>query len=89
MNPLASVPPIPVWEDLVSDLLEISCSLDRDKREFLIEKMREEGLSANAVRSHFSFSIDGHLMVFTEGVRLVEVWLYDRRTNRIRKFRQV
>ena len=91
-DPLSSVPESNVWEDLVSDFLEMACFLTREEQEFLIEALRRERAEASEIEVFPSFLIDGRIVVVcqrppgreaTSAIRAC--WLYDPREKKIEK----
>lgn len=77
--------PLPVWEDLVDDLLEISCAITEEGRLFLCELLRKQKISAESIRPHTSFSISELVVVIKEGADIQECWLFDPKQKRVKR----
>ena len=89
--------PIPdrdVWEYLVSDFLEMACFLTRDEQDVLLEALRQAGITAVAIDSEPSFSIDGRIIIVRDEMAAKETsaeapqecWVYSPKGKRIRKY---
>jgi len=84
-NKSHATPGAPVWEDLVHDLLDVSCAVAKDGRDFLCEVLRARNIRAEEIRRHSSFTIDRVVVVIREGGDIDECWFYDPKIKRVRK----
>ena len=55
------------WEYLVKDFLDIKCTIREPEQEFLLDFLKQRGVSANKIQMHPAFSVDDHLVVVMEG----------------------
>ena len=85
MNATSLHPPAPVWEDLVDDLLEISCAITEEGRLFLCDLLKKQKISAESIRHHTSFSIAEFVVVVKGGSEIRECWLYDPEQKKVRR----
>jgi hypothetical protein len=79
--------PLPVWEDLVQDFLEMACFLTSGEREHLIGEIDKEGVASDALRVFPSFMIDRRLIVICEEGIASDCWIYYPKERRIEKAR--
>ena len=77
--------PLPVWEDLVDDLLEISCAITEEGRLFLCDLLRKQKISAESILPHTSFSIAELVVVIKDGSDVQECWFYDPKQKKVRR----
>ena len=95
MKTIQSDPPAAesVWEYLVTDFLEMTCCLKEDEQDFLVAALKQEGIKADAIDTHPSFSIDGRVILIhgknrgleTPGDPIKECWLYSPAEKKIRR----
>ncbi len=85
MNADLPKPSLPVWEDLVDDLLEISCAVTEESRLFLCDLLRKQKISAESIRSHTSFSIAELVVVIKDGSNVQECWFFDPKQKKVRR----
>ena len=79
--------PLPVWEDLVQDFLEMACFLTPSERDFLIEKLQQEQTLPDSLRVYPSFIIGDRLIVVCEDGFASECWIYYPKEKRVEKSR--
>ena len=93
IDPLSAVPAGSVWEDLVTDFLEMACFLTPEEQDFLLDELRQRPTSADSIEVFPSFRIDGRIVVVCERLpseggpsgAIRECWLYYPREKKIKK----
>ena len=71
-----------VWEDLVSDFLEMACFLSRGEQDFLLDALRGQ-VAAETIEAYPCFSIDGKIIVIAEQKPAGECWIYQPKQKKI------
>ena len=79
--------PLPVWEDLVQDFLELACLLTQEEQALLMEELQNNGVQADALQVYPSFNIDNRLVVVCEGQQAYECWVYYPKDKKLIKRR--
>ena len=79
--------PLPVWEDLVQDFLEIACLLTEGEQKFLIEELQQEGVETDYLQVYPSFNVDNRLVVISEAPQALECWVYYPKDKKLIKRR--
>jgi len=75
-----------IWEDLVTDYLEVACSLPTNQRNLLVGHLKSQGLQAPSIRTHPTFSSKGRLIVILQAAAIQECWLFYPQAEQITKF---
>ncbi|MBI3314049.1 MAG: hypothetical protein HYZ83_07420 [Candidatus Omnitrophica bacterium] len=91
MNILNS--PVPVksseWEYVLEDLLEMGTQLKKHERQFLLEALRSEDTSKEAIEVHPAFSVGKQMVIILEksAAGTEECWIFSQAEKKIRKIR--
>lgn len=82
----AAPPRETIWEDLVTDFLEITCFLKPGDQTPLLQELHRQQTQAESIEIHPCFSISGKLIVIGEETLLRECWLFDAGRKQIQRW---
>lgn len=75
-----------VWEDLVSDFLEMACFLKPEDHTYLIEELQRQNVKAESIDVHPCFSINGKVIIVCEEIVPRECWLFFAKRRQVTRW---
>ena len=72
-----------VWEDLVTDFLEMACFLTREQLSHLLRELGRQKIEADKIDVHPTFSVADRMVIICEESQPQECWLYYPNEKRI------
>lgn len=78
-----------VWEDLVTDFLEMACFLKPEDHQYLIRELQKQNIQAESIDVHPCFSINGKVIIICEEFVPRECWLFYAKRRQVQRWLEV
>lgn len=76
-----------IWKYLIQDFLEISCRMDNDEAELILQAYQQAKPVEQNLEVHPAFSLGCNMTIVLKTAGIKELWVYDPEKKRIEKVR--